>query len=270
MFFRVARYYLRSEWIKPVAVVFAVALCAFFMVNNTKTMPMTYKAFASQYGNTLSMDKLAKKVNIPREELGDSLQEAYPVIHEQHFTRLLGDIISVICYFAPVFAGALALILLGIFFRKRRLSPLLAAGYSRGVVYIFLTILYFGVFLLVWVIIVPCCMSRYHLSLSAEQRSCLHLLQPTLASALFFSAAVAFFFTFLLRSSIPALFVSVGVLILLQWISRFVPAPLRFLISLMEWKPAAGPLIAQGCITAVTMAAAVVGGWLCFRRWEQA
>ena len=269
MFFRAARYYLRSEWIKLVVVVFAVALCAFFMVNNTKTMPMTYEAFESQYGNALTMDRLAEKVNIPREKLGDSLEEAYPVIHELHFTRLLGNIISVLCYFTPAFAGVLALSLLGIFFRKRRLGPLLAAGCSRGVVYIFLTVLYFGVFLLVWFIFVPCSLRPYQLSLSAGQHSCLQLLQPTLALALIFSAAVAFFITFLLRSPTLALFVSVGVLILIQWVSRFVPAPLRYLISLMEWKPAAGPLIAQGCITAAATAAAVIGGWLCFRRWEQ-
>lgn len=271
MLFRVARYYLRSEWIKLGVIIFAVALGAFFAVNNTRTMPMTYEAFEAQYGDTLTMDRLAKRVNIPREQLGDSLKDAYPVIHEQHFTGFLVKISDVVIIFAPVFAGVLAVLFLCGAFRRHRLGPLLAAGCSRGAVYLFLTVLYYGLFLLSWLIFVPFSLGRYHIPLTAGQYSCLRLLGPTLLNAFMFSAAAAFFFAFLLRRPLPALLAGVGLLFLLQWLSGLVPLPVGFTVSLLEWKPDTdtGPFVAQSCVTAAAAAASVVGGWLCFRRQEQ-
>ncbi len=271
MFFRIARYYLRSEWRKLAAVLLAAALFAFLMVNNTRTMPMTYEAFAAQYGGELTMDRLARRVNIPREELGDSLEEAYPAICQQHFTRFLGQLADYV-FVAPVLAGALAALLLCELFRKRQLSPLPAAGCSRGAVYLFLTGLYFGVFLLIWLIVVALSIGRYRIPLTAGQQACLRLIKPALLVALLFGAAVSFFFAFLLRRPIPAFLASAAALFLCQWLSGLIPVPVGFLKELLEWKPdtAAGPLILQGCVTAVTAAAAVAGGWLCFRRRELA
>ena len=269
MFFRVARYYLRAEWLRLAAVVLAVSLCAFLMVNNTRTMPMTYEAFAAQYGGELTMDRLARKVNIPREQLGDSLEEAYPVILQQHFTRFLGNTGDFV-FLAPVLAGALAVFLLCDVFRKRRLGPLLAAGCSRGEVYLVLTVLYFGVFVLIWLIIVPLCISRYRLPLTSGQQACLRLWKPSLLLSLLFSASVAFFFAFLLPRPLPAFLAGVAALFLTQWLSGLVPVPVGYLLSLLEWKPSTGPLVTQACITALAAAAAVTGGWLCFRRREQA
>ena len=271
MFFRIARYYLRSEWRKLAAVVLAAVLCAFLMVNNTRTMPMTYEAFTAQYGSELTMDRLARRVNIPREELGDSLEEAYPVIRRQHFDRFIRGEIDCVCI-APVFAGVLAVLLLCDVFRKRRLGPMPAAGCSRGTVYLFLTALYFGLFLLIWLILVPLCLSRYRIPLTAGERACLKLIGPSLLIALLFGAAVSFFFAFLLRRPLPAFLAGAGIPFLIQWLSGLVPVPVGFLKELLEWRPdtAAGPLILQGCVTAVTVAAAVAGGWLCFRRRELA
>ena len=269
VFFRVARYYLRAEWLRLAAVVFAACLCTFLMVNNTKTMPMSYEAFKAQYGSELTMDRLARKVNIPREQLGDSLEEAYPVIRQQHFTRFLGNSGDFV-FLAPVLAGALAALLLCGVFRKRRLAPLLAAGCSRGTIYLVLTVLYFGVFVLVWLIVVPLSLSRYRLPLDAGQQACLRLWKPSLLLSFLFSASVAYFFACLLLRPLPAFLAGAAALYLVQWISGLVPVPVGYLLSLLDWKPSTGPLITQGWITALTAAAAVAGGWLCFRRREQA
>ena len=70
MFFRIARYYLRIEWVKIAAVVFFFALYFILMVNSTKTMPMTYESFVSQYvrydyihSEERILDKMADREN---------------------------------------------------------------------------------------------------------------------------------------------------------------------------------------------------------------
>ena len=52
VFFRTAKTYLRMEWIKVAAVVFCILLYSLLMVNDTRTVPMTYESFVTQYCST--------------------------------------------------------------------------------------------------------------------------------------------------------------------------------------------------------------------------
>lgn len=278
MLFRAARYYLRMEWLKLTAAVFIFVLYAVLAVNNMSAQPMTYETFVTQYAHSSYSDeyiveKLAKWENIPREQLGDSLEEAYPLVNERHFVRFLESARDFVCSLCAILAGGLASLLLCTVFRKRRLGPLLASGCPRGAVYLFLAVLYFAFFLLIWIIIVPLCFSRYRIiPLTAEQQACLRLLKPSLLIALLFEAAVSFFAAFLIRRPVPVFLISAVLLFLLWQVSGLVPGPSAFLTSLIAWEAGTetGPLIAQGCITAAAAVAAVVGGWFCFRRLEQA
>ena len=281
MFFRVARYYLRSEWIRVAAAVFALFLYALLMVNDSRIAPMTYDAFVTQYCSTNKfsyssdylLDDLAKRYRIPREELGESFADAYPVFYVRHFHEFVGYTCGFTAYFAPVLAGAAAMLYLCILFRKRRLGPLLAAGCRRGAIYLFLTILYFALFLLVWAVAVPFLLSRYRiLPLTEEQEACLKLIKPSVLLSLLFGAAAGHFFAFLLRRPLPAFAAALALWFLVFGLSgqRF-PVPVAWITSLLEWnaETPTGPLIAQGCVTAAAVLAAVIGGWFCFRRIEQ-
>ena len=273
MFFRAAKAYLRMEWIRAAAAVFAILLYVVLMVNNTRTMPMTYETFMAQYGRHLTVEKLAKWVQIPQEELGGSFAEAYPVIREQHFQRFVRNTCGLVLYFAPVVAGVLAALFPCAIFRKRRLGPLLAAGCGRGAVYLFLTVLYFAFFLLLWFAAVPLALSCYRIvPLTAGQQACLRLIRPSVLFSLLFAAAAGHFFAFLLRRPFPAALAAVALWFLVFFLSgQRVPVHTAFVLSLTEWNAAAspGPLVLQGCVTAAAVAAAVVGGWFCFRRTEQ-
>ncbi|MBO4677359.1 MAG: hypothetical protein J5633_07430 [Oscillospiraceae bacterium] len=281
MFFRIARYYLRMEWIKVAAAVFAILLYAVLMVNDSRSAPMTYDAFVTQYCSTnkysyssgYMLDYLADHYKIPREELGESFADAYPVFYWRHFDRFVGYTCGFTAYFAPVLAGAAAVLFLCAIFRKRRLGPLLAAGCRRGAVYLFLTTLYFAFFLLLWLVAVPFLLSRYRfIPLTDEQVACLKLIKTSVLLSLLFGAAAGYFFAFLLRRPFPAFAAVIALWFLILGLSgqRF-PVPVEWITSLLEWKAdtPAGPLVAQVCITAVTVVAAVIGGWSCFRRREQ-
>lgn len=281
VFFRIARYYLRMEWIKVAAAVFAILLYAVLMVNDSRSAPMTYDAFVTQYCSTnkysyssgYMLDYLADHYKIPREELGESFADAYPVFYWRHFDRFVGYTCGFTAYFAPVLAGAAAVLFLCAIFRKRRLGPLLAAGCRRGAVYLFLTTLYFAFFLLLWLVAVPFLLSRYRfIPLTDEQVACLKLIKTSVLLSLLFGAAAGYFFAFLLRRPFPAFAAVIALWFLILGLSgqRF-PVPVEWITSLLEWKAdtPAGPLVAQVCITAVTVVAAVIGGWSCFRRREQ-
>lgn len=276
MFFRAARYYLRMEWLRIAAAVLAFILFAVLMVNTMGNTPLTYEAFMSTYGGTIwggamTPDRLARHENIPRELLGDKLEDCYPAIREHHFTRFVGSVIDVVNNVAPILAGALAALFLCPIFRRRRLGPIMASGFPRGALYLFLAVLYFLIFLLFWLILVPLCFSRYQLPLRPEQLYCLELLRPSLLLALLFGAAVSFFFAFLLRRAVPVFLASAGALYLIRYLGGPVPLPAAFIRSLYAWQgdTPTDALLMQGCVTAAVILAALIGGWLCFRRQEQ-
>ncbi len=281
VFFRTAKTYLRMEWIKVAAVVFCILLYSLLMVNDTRTVPMTYESFVTQYCSTnkfsyssdYMLDYLAEKHRIPREELGETFADAYPVFYWRHFDRFVGNTCGFTLYFAPAAAGVLAAVFLCAIFRKRRLGPLLAAGCRRGTVYLFLTLLYFAFFLLLWLIAVPFNLSRYKiLPLSDAQTACLRMIRPSVLLSLLFAAAVGHFFAFLLRRSFPVFAAVLALWFLVFGLSgQRSPVPVPFITSLLEWRAdtPAGPLITQACLTAAVILADVVGGWFCFRRIEQ-
>ncbi len=275
MFIRAARWYLRTEWVRIAAAVLAAAVYAVITVNSLSSVPMSYQAFLSQYDSyTFSeqyvMEVLSEDLRIPREELGNSFEEAYPAVNAHHFDSFLRQNSERLTFFA-VFSGVMAAFFLCILFRKRRLGPLLAAGIPRGTVYLFAGVLYIALFLLVWVIAVPLCLTRYHIPLTGEQQLCLRRLQAVLLLGLLFGAAVTFYFAFLLRRAVLAFPVSAGLLLLLYAAGLPVPVPGEYLNALLAWDPSpgTGPLVLQGCITAAAAAAAAAGGWFCFRRFEQ-
>ena len=91
MLFRAARYYLRSNWLKLAAAAVVLVVYSILIVNNARTTPMTYEAFAAQYdrysyirSEKAALDRLAEREKIPRELLGDSFEEAYPVETTAH------------------------------------------------------------------------------------------------------------------------------------------------------------------------------------------
>ena len=155
--------------------------------------------------------------------------------------------------------------------KKHRLEPPGEAGYGRGAVFLFLAVMYFGLMLLIWLIAVPFLLGKYPIAISPLERVWFRELKLTLLLSLLFSAALAFFFVFLLRRLLLAFLAPLVLWYLLIPLSSIVPLPILPLSSITsadQWEMGMDVrfLVVRCCVTAVTLAAAVVGGWQLFRR----
>ncbi len=273
MLLRYLRYYLRTEWFKVLALVLALLLYAFVCLNDTAIRPMGYEEFEAEYGEyAYSMDKLADVTRFDREYLGNSLQDAYTWIVSWRLGNYLRSMLPAANILVPFLTAGLASALLCAVFRKRRLGQAIAAGYSRQVVYLFLTVLYYAALLAVWVVAAPYLFSRYPTSEGLGAFSLILLL------GILFSGAVSFFFAFLLRRPIPVFLASIVLWFPLDLIKGVIPLPAALFHLAIRWnelmlqgddREAVIMIITECCVTGAAVIASMVGSWLCFRRRGQ-
>ena len=273
MLLRYLRHYVRTEWFKVLALVLALLIYAFVCLNDTTIRPMSYEEFAAEYGEyAYSLDKLADVTRFDREFLGNSFQEAYTWIISWRLGNYLRTMLPAANILVPFLTAGLASALLCAVFRKRRLGQAIAAGCSRRVIYLFLTVLYYAALLAVWLVAAPYLFSRYPTSDAWGAFSLFVLL------GLLFSGAASFFFAFLLRRPIPAFLISVALWFLLNLMKGVIPLPAALFHSAIRWnelmlqgddREAVIMIITECCVTGAAVAASVAGSWFCFRRRGQ-
>ena len=273
MLLRFARYYLKTEWIKVLIPVLALLIYAFVCLNDTTIRPMRYEEFEAEYGQyAYSLDKLADVTRFSREYLGNSFEDAYDWIISWRLSRYLQILLPAAAVLAPFLTAGLAAAFLCTVFRKRRLGQAIAAGYSRRVIYLFLTVLYYAVLLAVWAVAAPYLFSHY------PEHNAWGMVSLFVLLGLLFGGAVSFFLAFLLRRPIPAFLASVALWFAVNLLSGVVLLPTAVFNSARRWndlmlqgdtRKVAVMVIAECCVTGATVAASVVGSWFCFRRQGQ-
>ncbi len=272
MFVRAARYYLRNQWLIIAVVVFLILLYTVVCLTGRDTMPISYEDVETMYGEFADEEgRLPDRAQVPPGLRGLSVQEAYAQLLESHSAQVLTITLLGECWITPVLTGVLALLLISRPRKKRRLEPPGEAGYGRGAVFLFLAVMYFGLMLLIWLIAVPFLLGKYPIAISPLEQVWFRELKLTLLLSLLFSAALAFFFVFLLRRLLLAFLAPLVLWYLLIPLSSIVPLPILPLSSITsadQWEMGMDVrfLVVRCCVTAVTLAAAVAGGWQLFRR----
>lgn len=272
MFVRAARYYLRNQWLIIAVVVFLILLYTVVCLTGRDTMPISYEDVETMYGEFADEEgRLPDRAQVPPGLRGLSVQEAYAQLLESHSAQVLTITLLGECWITPVLTGVLALLLISRPRKKHRLEPPGEAGYGRGAVFLFLAVMYFGLMLLIWLIAVPFLLGKYPIAISPLERVWFRELKLTLLLSLLFSAALAFFFAFLLRRLLLAFLAPLVLWYLLIPLSSIVPLPILPLSSITsadQWEMGMDVrfLVVRCCVTAVTLAAAVAGGWQLFRR----
>lgn len=272
MFVRAARYYLRNQWLIIAVVVFLILLYTVVCLTGRDTMPISYEDVETMYGEFADEEgRLPDRAQVPPGLRGLSVQEAYAQLLESHSAQVLTITLLGECWITPVLTGVLALLLISRPRKKHRLEPPGEAGYGRGAVFLFLAVMYFGLMLLIWLIAVPFLLGKYPIAISPLERVWFRELKLTLLLSLLFSAALAFFFVFLLRRLLLAFLAPLVLWYLLIPLSSIVPLPILPLSSITsadQWEMGMDVrfLVVRCCVTAVTLAAAVAGGWQLFRR----
>lgn len=271
MFVRAAKNYLRFHWLKIVVVVFIILLYSVVCLSGRDTMPVSYADVETMYGEYADPEgRLADRAQVPPGLRGLSIQEAHAQLLERHAAQVFSITLLGEFWATPVLTGFLALLLLSLPRKKGRLEPPAESGCGRGTVYLFLAVLFFGLMLLIWVIAVPFLLGKYRIAVSSQEQVWLREFELSLLMSLLFSAATAFFFAFLLRRPILAFLAPLAVWYLLMPLSSVVPLPILPLSSIAaaeQWERGMDVrfLAVRCCITVVTLAAAVAGGWQLFK-----
>ena len=275
MFVRAAKYYLRSQWLKIVVVVFIILLYSVVCLAGRDTMPVSYADVETMYGEYVDAEgRLADRAQVPPGLRGLSIQEAHAQLLERHTAQVLSITMLGEYWITPVLTGILALLLICRPRKKRRLVPPSEVGYGRGTVYLFLAALYFGLMLLIWVIAVPFLLGKYPITLSSLEPVWYRELKLSLLLSLLFGAALAFFFAILLRKPFLGFLAPLVIWYLLMPLSNVVPLPILPLSSIAsaeQWEGGMDVrfLVIRCCETAVTLAAAIAGGWQFFKRGDR-
>ena len=179
MVFRLARARLRTEWFPLLCLALLIVLYIWFCrldlrATDLGTFPQFEESYGAMFRNGLDRDdaeKLATSYAMkePIKE-GTGIREAYEeLLRDQRgfvYSRLL--IGAENCPFYPM--GALAVLFLCPQFGKRRAAQWLSAGYSRGHVFLSMTLTYFACAVLLWLISSRILLGLSRISFSPEER----------------------------------------------------------------------------------------------------
>lgn len=283
MFLRIIRIRIKSEWLALICLFLLVILYIWFCGLDIRSMPLgSYKLFEEKYSEVLkdgytdhAAEIIANSLALDKPIEGASLRELYAAALTAQsgfsYSRLLMGAEK--C--SLLLMGALAMLFLCPFFTNRRVGQFLAAGYSRGQVFLSLTATYFACAVLMWLIASTYLLNRYHIDFSSEDRGFFITTQLAWLCNILFNAALAYLAAFLLQKPIPTFFVALGV-----WILLLIPRirsqdPSIIPVSLMgsgdlikTWEPGmdTSTLVAGNWITLGFLIVAVAAAWLNFRK----
>ena len=178
--------------------------------------------------------------------------------------------------FVSFVASGLAVLLLTGLFANRRLEAPLAAGYSRGRVFLSLTGVYFGCIVLVWVISSAYLLDRYCIEFAPEEREFFRTVQLTWFCAFLWHASIAYLAAMLLRRSLPAFGAAQVIWLILSITTRAEPntLPSYVIDNSGDVKPLLPgidlqPLLRTDLVAVSFFLLAVLVAWLAFRKREQ-
>ena len=275
MFLRLSRYRLKTEWLRLLlGLAFAVILFSWYgALNIVSDTFHSEKSFAPTYYD-MSRERLAANLDmeIPEEAWAD-LTTAYRTILRYYrgfiYSRLVMSINDPV---DMLVVNALGVLLLTGLFRKKRLGPPLAAGYSRRRLFLSLTGVYFACVVVVWCVSAAYLLNRYCIEFAPEEREFFRVTQLTWFCAFLWNATVAYLASMLLRRPLPAFLAGVAVYFLCMSFVREPHILPAFIIgtgvTVKTWDPGVDlwPLLRTDIIAAAFFVIAVPAAWLSFRK----
>ena len=278
MFLRLSRYRLKTEWLRLLlGLAFAVILFSWYgALNIVSDTFHSEKSFAPTYYD-MSRERLAANLDmeIPEEAWAD-LTTAYRTILRYYrgfiYSRLVMSINDPV---DMLVVNALGVLLLTGLFRKKRLGPPLAAGYSRRRLFLSLTGVYFACVVVVWCVSTAYLLNRYCIEFAPEEQEFFRVTQLTWFCAFLWHASVAYLFAMLLRSPLPAFAATAAVWLILGLSTADIPNVLPSCViqnlAIPNWEPGPDlwPLLRTDIVAAGFFVLAVLIAWLAFRKRDQ-
>ena len=172
-------------------------------------------------------------------------------------------------------ACALSILLLTSLFRAHRVGAWLAAGYSRGRVFLSLTLVYYGAVFLTWLLASRLVMAAYRVAFTPEEAYFCRTTRLAWLLSFLFRASVLYMAAFLLRRPLPAAAAGLGVCLLLLLLKPVLPfLPLHIIPTVQSWAPGKGwgpgadlgNIITGNYIALGVFLASIPAGWLSFRK----
>ena len=280
MFFRLTRYRLKTEWQKILGVALCGLLLTWASVNNytytSKKLCTNYTEFERYYGEDYlewGRERLAMGFDMEPEELGETPGEAFEAIRRVRrglfYVRLIQGSEGIT---AVLIFNALAALLLTGLFSRRRLGPLTAAGFSRGRLFLSLTLSFYAAVFLLWRVCSAYAIRLYGVVFAPEERDFYAFTQLSWFLSFLFLSSIAYLSAMLLRRPLYSFLAALGIWFLLRFLlGTDSPVPVCFLgtgLTVKAWDPGAdlSKLSLGNYISLGTFLLAVLLGWLRFRK----
>lgn len=279
---RLARYRMKTEWPKLLALVFCILfLCWFenFYVDSLRTL-RDYNLFYQYYGDeeyylSSGRAKLAMGWGLAEEELGETPQEGFRALRRLRRGFVCIKLIMGSDQVIILLTNALAVLFLTGLLANRRLEPLLASGCSRRKLFLSLSLTYFGGAALLWLGSVCLMLPAFGVTFLPEERSFFFVMLLSWFLSTMTAAACSYLFAFLLRRPFPAFAAALGAYLL---VAALIPdrsgVPVQIMGSSLLHKSLdpgedLGWLITGDWIALAFILLSVIAAWLAFRRRDQ-
>ena len=278
MFLGYTRYRLRSEWLRLLlGMVFAVILFSWFAsINIIDDKLRSFDGYLANYQTVSRYEARSQGRAEPETAARSDLRPEYERFLRGNKGFLYAVLVRSVNDFVSFVASGLAVLLLTGLFANRRLEAPLAAGYSRGRVFLSLTGVYFGCIVLVWVISSAYLLDRYCIEFAPEEREFFRTVQLTWFCAFLWHASIAYLAAMLLRRSLPAFGAAQVIWLILSITTRAEPntLPSYVIDNSGDVKPLLPgidlqPLLRTDLVAVSFFLLAVLVAWLAFRKREQ-
>ena len=276
MFFRLTRYRLKTEWLRLLAgLALGVILFSWYGSANVVNERLhSFNSFVKSSGNSSwSEEDRSDPEPGPKEDL----EAQYAVLLRESRDYLIGLLVTAVNdWTPPLTAIPLAVLFLSGLFRNKRVGPMLAAGFSRGRVFLSLTGAYFGCILLIWVVSSAYLLDRYRIEYAPEEQVFFRVTLLTWFCAYLWHASIAYLAAMLLRRPLPAFAAALVLWLILGYSTVRTPnvLPSYIIDNNAGNRPLLPetdlwPMLRTDIVAAGFFAASLLGGWLSFRRRDQ-
>lgn len=275
MFFRLVLYRLKAGGLRLLlGLVFGVVLFSLCSAANIIDPARSLHAYSTHHQTITEQEARRKGMVNPDPAARSDVREGYRTYLRKNRSYVYACLVTMVNDLVPLVANALAVILLTGIFRKKRLEPPLAAGYSRGRVFLSLTGGYFLCVLLVWVLSSVYLLDRYCVEFAPEEREFFLVTQLTWFCAFLWHASVAYLFAMLLRGPLTAFAATAAVwLILGSTVNtpNVLPSCVIENLAIPSWEPGPDlwPLLRTDLVAAGFFVLVILIAWLAFRKRDQ-
>lgn len=276
MMFRLTRYRLKAEWLRILlGLVFAVILFSWSGTINIVSDPLrSFSGYITYYQKMANQE--ARKAGLPDPDPANNsdFREGYELFLKESKGYLYAVLVeSVNDLSPPLTAIPLAVLLITGLFQKKRLGPILAAGFSRKRAFFSITAVYFCCIVLVWAISTAYLMKRYRIEFAPEEQEFFRVTLLTWFCAFLWHASLSYLVAILLRRPFPAFAVTLALWFILGSITVRTPNVLpSYIIDNSEnVKPLLPgvelqPMLRTDIVAAVFFVISIAIGWFSFRK----